>query len=98
MLATRGSRSELRAVLQDEVLHIAAVAAFAFTAFAASAAPQEIKKLPPQERELVREFVTGRGADAAGEKTVRYISDEKFAEVVPKIFEKHHDLLRRLAQ
>jgi hypothetical protein len=34
----------------------------------------------------------------AQERTIRYVSDEKFAEVEPRVFEKHADLLRRLAQ
>lgn len=56
-----------------------------------------IKKLPPQEQAEVVAFA--RELDEAGEgRKVRYISDEKFAEVAPKVFEKHRELLRRLAQ
>lgn len=58
-----------------------------------------IKKLPPEERAEVvafarKEVVTA----AAAAKKIRYVSDEKFAEVAPQVFEKHDDLLRRLAQ
>jgi hypothetical protein len=52
-----------------------------------------IKKLPPKEKAEVYAFV--RKADEQG---IRTISDEKFGEVAPKVFSKHRDLLRRLAQ
>ena len=57
-----------------------------------------IKQLPPNERAAVTEFVKAEEAAPGGERKIRYISDEKFAEVMPKVFEKHHELLRRLAQ
>ena len=37
-------------------------------------------------------------ATAEGGREIRYVSAEKFGEIMPKIFEQHHDLLRRLAQ
>ncbi len=57
-----------------------------------------IKKLPPDERAEVHDFVLHGQMVAESERQVRYLSDEKFAEVMPKVFEKHHELLRRLAQ
>jgi hypothetical protein len=58
-----------------------------------------IKKLPPEERAEVVAFARNEPATApAQERTIRYVSDEKFAEVEPRVFEKHADLLRRLAQ
>ena len=57
-----------------------------------------IKKLPPEERAEVNEFVKAEEVAPEAERTVRSMSDEKFAEVVPKVFEKHRELLRRLAQ
>ena len=58
-----------------------------------------IKKLPPQEKAEVREFFQNETAESPpAERPIRYVSDEKFNEVAPKIFEKHHELLRRLAQ
>ena len=67
-----------------------------------------IKKLSPEERAEVMAFLKDaelgaggkdfRAEEAATQRTVRYISKEKFDEVVPKIFEKHEELFRRLAQ
>jgi hypothetical protein len=67
-----------------------------------------IKKLSPEERAEVMTFLqdgesgaTGknfRAEEAGTERKVRYISKEKFDEIVPKIFEKHEELFRRLAQ
>lgn len=58
-----------------------------------------IKKLPPEEKAEVREFIQSETVESPpAERPIRYISDEKFDEVAPKIFEKHHELLRRLAQ
>jgi hypothetical protein len=58
-----------------------------------------IKKLPPEERAEVVAFARNEPATAPTlEKKIRYVSDEKFAEVAPRVFEKHADLLRRLAQ
>jgi hypothetical protein len=56
-----------------------------------------IKKLPPGEQAEVIAFA--RNATVSTErKDIRYISDEKFAQVAPQVFEKHRELLRRLAQ
>ena len=57
-----------------------------------------IKKLPPEERAEVNEFVKAEEAAPKAERTIRYLSDEKFEEAAAKVFEKHHELLRRLAQ
>lgn len=58
-----------------------------------------IKKLPPEERAEVMSFARNEPAIALTlEKKIRYVSDEKFDEVMPRVFEKHADLLRRLAQ
>lgn len=56
-----------------------------------------IKKLPPEEQAEVIAF-TRQLEEPTDRPKVRYISDEKFAEVAPKVFEKHRDLLRTLAQ
>jgi len=56
-----------------------------------------IENLPPAEKAEV--FAYARKATLpTEEKAVRVISEEKFAEVVPRVFEKHRELLRRLAQ
>ncbi len=67
-----------------------------------------IKKLSPEEKAEVVAFLknaeageTGkdfRAEEAATERKVRYISKEKFEEIVPKVFKKHEELFRRLAQ
>lgn len=58
-----------------------------------------IKKLPPDERAEVVAFARNEPAVVpTKERTIRYVSEEKFAEVAPRVFEKHADLLRRLAQ
>ena len=67
-----------------------------------------IKQLPPQERAEVMAFLESASAgvtETAGnygtgtkERKVRYISNEKFEEIVPQLFEKHHELFRRLAE
>ena len=56
-----------------------------------------IEKLPPAEKAEVIAYAR-RAAVTLDEKSVRYISDEKFDQVAPKVFEKHRELLRRLAQ
>lgn len=56
-----------------------------------------IKQLPPEGKAEVIAFTRALEADGNLPK-VRYISDEKFAEVAPKVFEKHRELLRKLAQ
>lgn len=62
-----------------------------------------IKKLPPEEKAEVIAFVNGTAKEFCAEeppqgRQVRYISKESFESVVPKIFEKHEELFRRLAQ
>jgi len=58
-----------------------------------------IKKLPPEERAEVMAFARNEPATAlTPEKKIGYVSDEKFDEVVPRVFEKHAELLHRLAQ
>lgn len=54
-----------------------------------------IEKLPPAEKAEVYALLEQRKSQ---EPKIRYISDEKFAEIAPKIFEKHHELFRRLAE
>jgi hypothetical protein len=56
-----------------------------------------IEKLPAVEQEQVRVFLETKTPKLGGVREIRYISDEKFDENLPKIFEQHHDLLRRLS-
>jgi hypothetical protein len=58
-----------------------------------------IKKLPPKEKAEVIAFARNQQAvSGTGEEEIRHIPDETFAKIAPKVFEKHKDLLRRLAQ
>lgn len=57
-----------------------------------------IEKLPLAERAQVRVYLEKKLAVADEVRERRYSSDEKFDEISPKIFEQHHDLLRRLSQ
>ena len=57
-----------------------------------------IEKLPVAEREQVRVYLEKKPVVAEEVCEIRYISDEKFNEILPKVFEQHHDLLRRLSQ
>ena len=57
-----------------------------------------IEKLPVAEQEQVRVYLEKKTATAEGAREIRYVSDETFGEIAPKIFEQHHDLLRRLSQ
>ena len=56
-----------------------------------------IEKLPAVEQEQVRVFLETKTPKPGEVREIRYISDEKFSENLPKIFEQHHDLLRRLS-
>ena len=57
-----------------------------------------IEKLPVAEQEQVRVYLEKKTATAEGGREIRYVSAGKFGEIMPKIFEQHHDLLRRLSQ
>ena len=57
-----------------------------------------IEKLPAAEQAQVRVYLEKKTVVAEEAREIRYISDEKFNEIMPKIFEQHHDLLRRLSQ
>ncbi len=65
-----------------------------------------IKKLSPEEKAEVMAFLNsgervaeaGRVEESATERQVRYISNDEFEKLAPKIFAENHELLRRLAQ
>lgn len=56
-----------------------------------------IEKLPPAEKAEVIAYAR-KATLPDDEPAIRVISEEKFGQVVPKVFEKHRELLRRLAQ
>ena len=58
---------------------------------------EQIKSLPPAEREQVAAFI--RETDAqGGEAGVRYMDKATFRAAKKRVFETHEELLRRLAQ
>ena len=61
-------------------------------------AAEIIEKLSVAEREQVRVYLEKKPVVAEQVREIRYISDEKFDEISPRVFEQHHDLLRRLSQ
>ena len=56
---------------------------------------EQIKFLPPEERDRVVEFVQTLGSQPF---TVRHMDEDTFKAASDKVFEKYDDLLRRLAQ
>ena len=59
---------------------------------------EQIKTLPPAELEIVRDFLLNGGVDSAGSRDVKYASDDQFNQAAARVFEKHDELLRKLAQ
>lgn len=59
---------------------------------------EQIKALPPAELEMVRNFLLNGGVDPAGSHEVKYAPDEQFSQAAARVFEKHDELLRKLAQ
>ena len=58
-----------------------------------------IKKLPPEQKAEVIAFAKNAGSEATStERKIRYVSNEKFDKIMPKVFEKHDELFRRLAE
>ncbi|MBA3762873.1 MAG: hypothetical protein H0X04_05935 [Chthoniobacterales bacterium] len=56
---------------------------------------EQIKALPAAELEVVRDFIL---SGEVKPQVPRYATDEEFDGAVTSVFEKHHELLRRLAQ
>ena len=60
---------------------------------------EQIKTLPPKERETVVEFFEKAKAESASEtREVRYADDAVFRAAADRVFETHAELFRRLAQ
>jgi len=57
---------------------------------------EQIKALPTDEKRKVTEFI--RELDAKGPEMVHYISRDRAREASARIFEKHDELFRKLAQ
>ncbi len=58
---------------------------------------EQIKALSPADLEIVREFVLN-GQIRSGQGEVRYVSDEGFDQAAGGVFEKHDELLQKLAK
>ncbi len=59
---------------------------------------EKIKVLPPDEMEIVRQFVLNGAAAASDRPPVRHMSDEQFEAATKRVFEVHGELLRKLAE
>ena len=61
---------------------------------------EQIKSLSPEERREVVEFVrsTENGAVTSSGGTVRYADDSQFEAAVDRVFEKHAELFKKLAE
>ena len=57
---------------------------------------EQIKALPPAELEKVRRFLLKD--DPKSGASVQYATDEVFNQSAERVFEKHDELLRKLAQ
>ena len=58
---------------------------------------EQIKALPPAEVEVIRNFLLNGKAES-GAPAARYASDAEFDQAARRVFEKHDELLRKLAQ
>ena len=60
---------------------------------------EQIKALPPEEIEQVRQFLlNGNSSSAGASGSVKYLDREEAAKLGRKVMEENEDLLRRLAQ
>lgn len=60
---------------------------------------EEIKKLPREEQERVRQFLLKAQAEAGGDGAqAEHASDGDFEKAADKVFTEHDSLFRRLAQ
>jgi len=59
---------------------------------------EQIKTLPPAEVEIIRNFLLNGEVDSADSRNVKYAPDEQFSQAAARVFEKHDELLRKLAQ
>ena len=64
----------------------------------ASEVIEMIKKLPPNDRREVVEFLVESQKSDEGERQVRTASSEAFESAVGEVFNKYDNLLRKLAQ
>ena len=58
---------------------------------------EQIKALPPAEVEVIRNFLLNGEAESEA-PAVQYAPDAEFDQAAQRVFEKHAELLRKLAQ
>ncbi len=56
-----------------------------------------IKTLPPEERKAVLAYVRA-SSEQDPSSEVRYIPDDTFKDIAPRVFTTHRELMRKLAQ
>ena len=60
---------------------------------------EQIKALPPEERQQVLSFVRAVEEEESSESpSVRYADDRTFDAAVERVFEQHADLFKKLAE
>jgi len=59
---------------------------------------EQIKALPPQEKALVMDFIREVEAESGDKSNASYLNDAAFEAARRKVFAKHAELLKRLAQ
>jgi len=60
---------------------------------------EQIKALSPDEQRQVSEFIRGMDHDDEGRQSdIRYAEKPTFESAVERVFEKHDELFRKLAQ
>lgn len=59
---------------------------------------ERIKTLPPEELEIVREFLRNGAGDSPSSPAPKYIDRESARQLGAKVMEENADLFRKLAQ
>jgi hypothetical protein len=59
---------------------------------------EQIKALPPDARREVVDFVKSADEEARAGGAVRYADDKSFEAVADRVFEKHAELFKKLAE
>ena len=58
---------------------------------------EQIKRLPPEEKQVVREYIRSEERGVAGEG-VEYVDRKDLERTAKEIFKEHEQLFRKLAQ
>ena len=71
---------------------------FIFGEMSAAEIIEQIKRLPPEEKQVVREFFVAEASEEQGAPSVKYINRKDLERTSAEIFKKHERLFRKLAQ